>query len=187
MTESLALFSKTVRDVYLVGPYPTEIERRRGSFRATFARGHADNIWKVEAQGSAVMGTFGSQDRRARILNDGGTIRSSRPGGYLAVRTEYTKDARGAVRAKYQQPLRNLPNTFVRPIRAPKAHAAVFERIGRRVVPIAWLVKEVFIKGRRFMEKTRAVVEPKIPAIFQQKFNTVFTQLQNTLNRIGGR
>jgi hypothetical protein len=190
MTESLALFSKTVRDVYLVGPYPEYIERRTGSFRATFARGHADNIWKVEAQGSAVMGTFGSQDRRARILNDGGTIRSSRPGGYLAVRTEYTKDARGAVRAKYQQPLRNLPNTFVRmgpPRGGRQLRGTVFEKFGKRIVPIAWLVSYVVIIGRRFMERCEQQVGPRIPAIFQQKFNTVLTQLQNTLNRIGGR
>jgi hypothetical protein len=133
-----------------------------------------------------VIGTFGSADKRANILNTGGTIRPVRS-QFLAVRSEYTRDARGAVRAKYQQPLRNLPNTFVRPIRAPKAHAAVFERIGRRVVPIAWLVKEVFIKGRRFMERCEQQVGPRIPGIFQQKFNTVLTQLQNTLNRIGGR
>ena len=48
-----------------------------------------------------ITGTFGSEDRRARVLNDGtgylpgGVIRSSRPGGLLAMRSDFTKTRRG--------------------------------------------------------------------------------------------
>lgn len=186
MTQSLQLLSTTVREKYLMGPYPEQIERRTGSFRATFARGHPLNIWQVRAQGTQVLGTFGSSDRRARILNDGGVIRPVRS-QYLAVRTEFTKDSRGAVRAKYQQPLRQLHNTFVRPIRAPSAVAAVFERIGRRVVPIAWLVRFVLIRGRKFMESTQRDATPGIQMIFQQRMDVLITRMNDTLARIRGR
>jgi hypothetical protein len=184
MTEVLQLVSKTVRDDYLRGPYPEEIERRSGSFRATFARGHQDNIFRVESQGTKIIGTFGSQDKRARILNDGGTIRPTHS-QFLAVRTEFTKTAGGVVRPKYRGPLRGLPNTFVRPIRAPKAKAAVFERIGKRIFPIAWLVKEVFIRGRHFMEKTVAAVTPRAEEPFRRRFGEVINRFQQTLNRLG--
>lgn len=188
MTTSLALMSQTVRDRYLLGPYPTEIERRSGSFRATFARGHPDNIWEVRAQGTQVLGRFGSKDQRARILNDGGVIRPTRS-QFLAVRTEFTKTPRGLVQAKYQQPLRNLRNTFVRMGGQRGARAArgtVFERIGRRIVPIAWLVKYVLIRGRHFMEKTERTATPGIVTIFEQQFATMLTRVQHTLQRIGG-
>ena len=177
MTDSLQLISKTVRDKYLQGPYPQEIERRSGSFRATFARGHADNIWLVEAQGTRILGTFGSKDKRGRLLNDGGIVRSTRPGGFLAIRTEFTKTGRGIVRAKYQQPLRNIPNTFV-------AKNTVFERIGKRIIPIAWLRRFVTIIGRHFMEKTERVVKPLIPGIFRQELHTMATRVQQALDRI---
>jgi hypothetical protein len=179
MTRSLQLVSRTVRDDYLQGPYPTEIERRSGSFRATFARGHTENIWQVQASGTQILGTFGSKDKRARILNDGGIVRSSRPGGYLAIRTEYTKTGRGVVREKYRQSLRNLPNTFV-------AKGTVFERIGRRIVPIAWLRKFVTIRGRRFMEKTEQKATPGIQAIFREDLGGLLTRLQSTFDRLRG-
>ena len=186
MNETLTLLSKTVRDDFLRGPYPQEIERRSGSFRATFARGHADNIFQVRAEGTKIIGTFGSTDRRARILNEGGVIRP-RNSRFLAVRTEFTKTSGGVVRAKYQQPLRQLPNTFVRPIRAPRAKAAVFEKIGRRIIPIAWLVLYVLIKGRHYVEKTVSKATPQIGPIFERRFGMVITRLNQTLARVRGR
>lgn len=185
MRESLEYLSTVIRTDFLQGPYPQEIERRSGSFRATFQRGHPLNIFEVQARGTTVTGTFGSTDKRARILNEGGTIRPVRS-QYLAVRTEFTKTPRGVVREKYQQPLRNLPNTFVRPIRAPKARAAVFERIGRRLVPIAWLVREVTIKGRHFMERGSHKAAPGIHAIFQGRIDAMVTRLHETLRRVSG-
>lgn len=177
MTDSLGLLSRVIRDDYLQGPYPFQIERRSGSFRATFQRGHAENIWDVKARGTQVVGTFGSKDKRAKILNDGGTIRSTRPGGYLAIRTEFTKTGRGVVREKYRQSLRNLPNTFI-------AKGTVFERIGRRIIPIAWLRKQVTIDGRRFMEQGSRRANPGIQTIFQERFDTIISRLQAVLARI---
>jgi hypothetical protein len=183
MTDSLALVSKIVRDDYLQGPYPQEIERRSGSFRATFARGNPLNIWQVQAQGTSILGEFGSKDKRVHILNDGGTIRSSRPGGFLAIRSEFTKTPRGVVKAKYQVPLRQLPNTFVA---RPKGKGpTVFEKIGKRIVAIAFLVKQVTIKGRKFMQKTEAKADPGVQTIFRERFDTVLTKLQDTLRRLG--
>lgn len=179
MTDSLQYLSQVIRNDFLQGPYPQFIERRTGSFRATFARGHAENIWEVRATGTQVIGTFGSKDKRARILNDGGTIRSSRPGGYLAIRSEYTKTGRGVVREKYRQSLRNIPNTFI-------AKGTVFERIGRRIIPIAWLRRSVTIEGRRFMEQGEKKATPGIQAIFQQTFDMVLTRVQAALARIRG-
>ena len=51
MTEILELLSKTIREDYLEGPYPDEIQSRTGSFRKTFRRGQAGNIFRVEAGG----------------------------------------------------------------------------------------------------------------------------------------
>jgi hypothetical protein len=186
MREVLELVSETLRKQYLEGPYPEEIQSRSGGFRSTFRRGHPDNIFRVESQGTKIVGTFGSQDKRARILNDGGTIRPKHS-QFLAVRTEFTKTAGGVVRPKYRGPLRGLPNTFVRPIRAPKAKAAVFERIGKRIFPIAWLLKEVFIRGRHFMEKTVAAVTPRVEEPFRRRFGEVINRFQQTLNRLGRR
>lgn len=187
MTASLELFSRTLRQQYLRGPYPTEIERRTGSFAATFQRGHAENIFEVRQQGHVITGRFGSTDRRARILDEGGVIRP-RHGTYLAVRSDFTKTSGGVVRAKYQQPLRNLPNTFVRSIRAPKAKAAVFERLGRgrtaRVIPIAWLVTEVTITGRKFMEKTVNATRVGITEIWNTRLQAPLQRLQSTLGRL---
>ena len=52
MTEVLELVSTTLRKDFLEGPYPTEIQSRSGSFRTTFRRGHPDNIFRIESQGS---------------------------------------------------------------------------------------------------------------------------------------
>jgi hypothetical protein len=178
MTDSLEYLGKVVRDDYLQGPYPQEIERRSGSFRATFRRGHPDNIWEVKAQGTQIFGTFGSRDTRAHILNDGGTIRPTRS-QFLAIRTEFTKTGRGVVREKYQQPLRNIPNTFV-------AKQTVFERIGKRIIPIAWLRRSVSIVGRHFMQKGSQKAEPGIQEIFRAQFETVLNRVQQALARIRG-
>lgn len=183
MRESLEHVGESIRS-FLVGPYPEFIERRSGSFIASFRRGNAQNIWQVQSSGTTVLGTFGSNDKRANILNNGGTIRPVRS-QFLAVRTEFTKTPRGVVREKYQQPLRNLPHTFVRMRSATKG--TVFEKIGKRIVPIAWLVKEVFIKGRKFMEKGSTKAEPGIQAIFQARVNAVVNRLNETLQKIGGR
>ena len=186
MTECLELYSEILRKEHMEGPYPEEIQSRTGSLRRTFRRGQPNNIFQVSARGSTITGTFGSEDKRARILNEGGVIRPVRS-QYLAVRSDFTKTAGGVVRAKYQQPLRQLPNTFVRRISAPRAKAAVFERIGRRVIPIAWLVKYVFIKGRQYMQKTMTKATPQFAPIFEKRFTRIITQMNDTLRRIGGR
>jgi hypothetical protein len=185
MTECLELVSTTVRQDFLEGPYPEEIQSRSGSLRATFRRGHKDNIFRVESQGTKIIGTFGSTDKRARILNEGGVIRP-RSSQFLAVRTDFTKTSGGVVREKYRGPLRGLSNTFVRPIRAPRAKAAVFEKIGKRIVPIAWLVRYVLIKGRHFMQHTAAKTEPQFEWIFQRRFQQVTDRLNQTLQRLRG-
>ena len=114
-------------------------------------------------------------------------IRSSRPGGFLAVRSDFTKTAGGVVKAKYQAPLRGLPNTFVRPIRARKAKAAVFERIGKRIIPIAWLVEAVKIIGRHFLEKSVTKTQPQFTGIFSRRFQQVLDRMSQTLRNIRGR
>ena len=186
MRESLEIFSETLRKDFLEGPYPDEIQSRSGSFRSTFRRGHRDNIFRVESQGTKIIGTFGSQDKRARILNDGGVIRPTRS-KYLAVRTEFTRTSGGVVKAKYQQPLRNLPNTFVRmgsPRAGRQGRGTVFEKIGKRIIPIAWLVLYVVIRGRRFMEKTTTKATPRIQEVFQRRFQLVIDRLNSTLSKL---
>ncbi len=187
MTEVLELVSETLRKQYLEGPYPDEIQSRSGSFRSTFRRGHADNIWKVEAQGTKILGTFGSTDKRARILNDGGIIRP-RNSRFLAVRTDFTKTAGGVVKPKYRGPLRSVPNTFVRmgsPKGGRQGRGTVFEKIGKKIIPIAWLVLFVLIKGRHFAEKTVAAVTPRVEEPFSRRFGEMISRLQQTLDRLG--
>lgn len=186
MTESLELFSEVLRKEHMEGPYPEEIQSRTGSLRKTFRRGNPQNIFQVKAQGTKILGTFGSEDKRARILNEGGVIRP-KTSQYLAVRTEFTKTPGGVVREKYRGPLRGVPNTFVRMGSAREgrqARGTVFEKIGKKIIPIAWLVLFVVIKGRRFMQKTQAKAEPKIPGIFARRFQSVLDRLQQTLDRL---
>ena len=184
MTECLELYSEILRKEHMEGPYPDEIQSRSGSFRRTFRRGQPQNIFQVTARGSTITGTFGSEDQRARILNEGGVIYPRR-GPFLAVRSSFTKTAGGVVQAKYQQPLRQLPNTFVRRIhhRRGTAEAAVFEKRGRLIVPIAWLVRQVYIKGRQFMAKTLTKAAPRMPAIFERRFHMISEQMQKMLAR----
>jgi hypothetical protein len=184
MREGLEHLSQVIRDDYLQGPYPEEIERRSGRFRATFRRGDRDNIFQVTSEGTKILGTFGSRDVRAPILDQGGVIRPTRS-QFLAVRTDVTKDSRGVVKAKYRGPLRALPNTFVRPIRAPKAKAAVFERIGTMVHAIAWLVKEVFIPGRQYAQKGVTKATPGIVQRFQVRFDAVLNRANEMLRKLG--
>jgi hypothetical protein len=185
MTEALELVSTILRKEHMEGPYPEEIQSRTGSLRSTFRRGHKDNIFDVKAEGTKIVGTFGSQDKRARILNEGGVIRP-RHAQYLAVRTEFTKTAGGVVREKYRGPLRQVPHTFVR-MGDPKgprfARGTVFEKIGKKIIPIAWLVKYVLIKGRQYVQKTVAKATPRIPPIFERRFGEVLTRWQQTLQR----
>lgn len=188
MRESLEHVGESIRG-FLVGPYPEFIERRSGSFIATFRRGNSQNIFTVTSQGSVVTGTTGSTDIRGHILNDGGVIRP-KTSQFLAVRTEFTKTPRGVVQAKYQQPLRNIPNTFVvmgSPKNGRQGRGTVFERRGKRIVPIAWLVKYVVIVGRKFMQKGEAKATPGIQAIFQSRVDAVLTRFNETLKRVGLR
>lgn len=197
MTETLTLFSKTVREKFLKGPYPQEIERRTGSFAATFSRGNTENIFTVEARGSMVVATFGSQDIRARVLNEGtgylpgGVIKSKRPGGYLAIPTDAARTSpRGPLKAQYRnRSWRDVPNTFVG--RSRRGGLFIAQRSigsGRRrgsgFVVLAILVKEVRIAGRHFMEKTLAVVQPLIPGIFQTRFDRIIQRANETIAKI---
>jgi hypothetical protein len=188
MTESLEMISEILRKEHMEGPYPEEIQSRTGSFRKTFRRGQPNNIFQVTAQGSTITGTFGSTDKRARILNDGGVIYPRR-GPFLAVRSDFTKTAGGVVQAKYQQPLRQIPNTFVRPIKRRRglAELAVWEKIGKKtIIPIAWLVRQTYHVGRKFMEKTSAKAGPMIPPIFERRFQMVIDRMNQTLAKIRG-
>jgi hypothetical protein len=187
MTESLELFSSILRTEHLEGPYPGEIQSRSGSFRSTFRRGHPDNIFRVESQGTKITGTYGSKDKRGRLLDQGG-VNYPRSGPFLAVRSEFTKTPGGVVRAKYQQPLRQIPNTFVRPIKKRRglAELAVWEKIGGTIIPIAWLVRQTFHVGRKFMSKTEAKAGPRIPEIFERRFQIVIDRMNQTLAKLRG-
>jgi len=182
MTEGLEILSTTLRTDFLQGPYPTEIERRSGRFRASFKRGDKDNIFRVKSEGTKIVGTLGSQDVRAHILDQGGTIRPTRS-QFLAIRTDFTLTGRGVVREKYRGPLRGLPNTFVQRTRSGKL--GVFEKFGKRIELIAVLVKSVFIRGRHFMDKGVSKATPAIVEHFNVRFQAVFTRLNDTLRKLG--
>ena len=183
MTEGLEFLSTTLRTKYLRGPFPTEIERRTGRFAASWARGDRDNIFTVVQEGPKLIGTLGSQDVRAHILNQGGVIRPTRS-QFLAIRTEITRDARGVVLPKYRGPLRNVRNTYVR--RTASGKLGVFERIRKNVsVMIALLVKSVTIRGRQYAEKGLREATPGIVARFEARFNTVVQRMNDTLRKLG--
>lgn len=196
MTEVLTLFSKTVREKYLRGPYPMEIARRSGSFAATFVRGHRENIFTVRAEGTSVLGTYGSSDIRAQVLDEGtgylpgGVITSKRAGGYLAIPTNAARTSPGG-RLKHQyanRSWREVPNTFVG--RSKKGGLYIARKIGRgrnaRIEVLANLVKSVRIAGRHFMQKTLAVVHPQLSPIFQQRFDRIIQHVTATISRLRG-
>ena len=145
--------------------------------------GTCDNIWRFSTRDQRTRHVW-LKDKRARILNDGGTIGPCAASSWRFGR-EFTKTRRGVVRAKYQQPLRNIPNTFV--VMRGSNKGTVFERIGKRIVPIAWLRKFVFIRGRKFMEKTERFATAAVYRIFQARMTMLVTRLNDTLSRFGGR
>jgi hypothetical protein len=188
MTAGLQLLSKTVREKYLAGPYPEEIQSRTGSFRATFQRGHRENIFQVESRGTQIIGTFGSRDIRAQVLNDGtgflpGGVIKPKGHPYLAIPTSAAKTASGG-RLQHQyanRPLREVPDLF--PYTTKKGSLALARRRGNRLEVLFILVRQVKIKGRQFLQKARDASFPGIVTEFQQTFTTVIRQVESALRR----
>jgi hypothetical protein len=189
MTQGLELLSSTIRQEFLVGPYPAEIQSRSGGFRATFVRGHRENIFKVESRGTQILGTFGSNDVRAQVLDEG---TGSLPGGvirpvrskYLYIPVSFAKTASGATKRAYLQP-RAIPNTFVRP--NPRGGFFLFQRMRQKVIELIGLLKSsVKITGRHFMQKGLNRSLPGIEQGFRTMVTTIVDRANQTLSRLRG-
>jgi hypothetical protein len=195
-TQGLELISKTMRERFLSGPYPENVEARSGHLRATWKRGHADNVFTVVTQGPLITGTLGSKAVQARILNEGsaylpgGVIRPTH-GQYLAIPTALAKSGSGVVKAEYRKPLRQIPNLYLARTRSGKLYAA--ERIsGRRSSRLQrilfWLVRSVTIKGRFYIDKSVNTSRAEVIGLFQVMITTIVDRTNQTIGKArGGR
>lgn len=189
MHKSLDYVSEVMRRDFLSGPYPTEIERRSGSFAATWRRGHPQNIHEVRSQGLSFIGRLGSEDRRARILAVGGTIRPTGGRRFLTIPTGFAKTATGQVKAEYRRPAREIPNTFL--IRRG-TRLTIWQSTGQRrrrgrlsevAKPIFFLVPSVTIRGRFYHTKTERKADPGVQALWRELIVTIEKQAQPRLSR----
>lgn len=193
MTKSLEHLSEVVRKDYLSGPYPTEVERRSGSFQATWRRGGKENIFEVTSKGMTFEGKLGSTDRRARILAVGGTIRPTGGRKFLTIPTGFAKTPTGQTKREYMRPARQIPNTFLTRNKstgqltiwqatAPRRRSS--QRLSEVAKPIFFLVREVTIKGRFYHTKAEKKATPGVNKIWQDDMTLLVKRGQETLNRI---
>jgi hypothetical protein len=180
MTQGLEDISEVTRRDYLSGPYPTHLQPRTQRLRASMRRSDRDNIFRVDARETTVIGELGTQVIYGRIHEVGGVIRPKH-GLYLAIRTEFTKTGGGVVRPQYRGPLRLVPNTFVR--RTSTGSLGVFQRIGQRVMAIAWLVKQVTIPARPYLGPGVQKAFPRVVARFQAVVDAISRAATETLRR----
>jgi hypothetical protein len=185
MHRSLDYLSEVMRKNYLSGPYPTEIERRGGSFQASWRRGHPQNIHEVEAQGTKIHGRLGSKDRRAKILAVGGTIRPTGGRQFLAIPTERAKTPRGVTKAEFDRPLRQIPGLFLQRARSGGLFAA--RKRGSGLEVLFNLVRQATIRGRHYDEKAVRKATPGVQGFWRDLVGTILGRAQQTIRRVRGR
>jgi hypothetical protein len=183
---SAFMVTRTAQKNYLSGPRPSRLGVVTNRLRGSLSEGDPNFIFDVQRQQARVTVTAGTNVSYAITHEPPGgrpeTIIKPKKGKYLAVPSSFATTAAGALKDKYNRPLRQVANTFVRSIKAPKAEAAVFERIGKRIIPIAWLVKSVTIKARPFLAPALRDSTQWITERFQQGLRRVEKRI-NALSR----
>lgn len=171
VTEGLEIVASLVRTKYLSGPYPRYLQPRTGGLRASWQRGHQQNIWSLTAKGLVIHGEVGSRIHR-QIHETGGTITPKRS-RYLRIPTQFIKTPAGVVRGPYQvADARSIPNTFIRKTRAGTLAIWQVQVSGRKgarssIIPIFWLKPSVFIPARPVKEPAERDATPPITANIQ--------------------
>lgn len=105
-----------------------------------------------------VVAYVGASTPYARIHEEGGTIRP-KAAQYLTIPTRHAMTPAGVIRGG----ARSFPNTFVRKTRS--GNPAIFQRRGKQVVPLFWLVKSVKVKAKRYL---RTGLEDKLDTVYRR-------------------
>jgi len=133
---------------------PPGLQRRSGDLIDSFVPG----VTPMGVGLNDLASWLATRSKYAQTHEEGGTVRSKRPGGYLTIpiSTEYggrALEPRGSVKSKYLD-LRSVPNMFVQ--RSKKGNLILFEKVGTGIVPMFVLKKSVDIPPRlRFFEMFR--------------------------------
>lgn len=182
MTESLQLVSATSQREFLSGPYPTHLQPRTRRLRASMKRGDRDNIFRVDAQDTRIIGEVGTNVEYARIHEVGGIIRPKR-GQFLAIPTEAIKTPTGLIQSRYRvESFRQVPNTFIR--RSRSGSPGIYERFSGGIRRIAHLLRQVTMPPRPFLGTALQRSQTSITERFQLMVQTIIDRANQTLRNV---
>jgi len=153
MLKAVRWFRKKHEIARLSGP--PGLHRRTGDFVRSF-------VPDVSPPGTGILDLgswLATRSKYAPTQEAGGTLRSNRPGGYLAIPITQEHGGRaltpgGVLKGKYVGGLRNVPGLF--PKKSKRGNLILFEKVGKGLVPQFALKKSVDIPPRlRFFNMFR--------------------------------
>jgi hypothetical protein len=181
---SAFMVTKTAQKSYLSGPRPGRLGVVTNRLRSSLAEGSPAFIFDVQRQQARVTVTMGTNVKYATTHEPPGgqretVIRSKRSGGYLAVPTALAKTGTGALKDKYNMPLRQIAGLFLARSADKRTLFAAIKtpatgrqrRSGFQV--LFWLVKQVKIPARPFIAPALRDSTQWITERFQQGLRRV--------------
>jgi hypothetical protein len=176
---SAFMVTRTAQKNYLSGPRPSRLGVVTNRLRGSLTEGDPEFIFDVQRQTARVTVTAGTNVGYARtheppVGQTETVIKSKRPGGFLAVPTALAKTGAGALKDKYNMPLRQIAGLFVARSADKRTLFAAIKtpatgrqrRSGFQV--LFWLLKSVKIPARPFLRTALADSTQWITERFQQ-------------------
>lgn len=183
MRASLFQTTRIAQKSYLSGPRPGRLGVITNRLRGSLSEGKPGFIMNVERNTFQITGTVGTNVEYATTHEppDGRTetiIKSSRPGGFLAVPTAFAKTPAGALKDIYNRPLRQIEGLFIARAKSGTLFAAIkSSATGRqrssKFTPLFWLLKSVKIPARPFLAPALKDATPWIQERFQKGVHAV--------------
>lgn len=177
---SLFMVSRTAQRDYLSGPRPGRLGVVTNRLRGSLSEGNPELILQMEEQAAIVRGRVGTNVEYAPAHEFGAIIRPRRA-KYLKIPLSAVKTPAGAVRSRYQGG--RLPNTFVQ--RSRRGNLIIFQRVGKRLLALFLLVKQVTIPKRPFLNPALRDRTPDIQARFAQALRRMEQRANVLLRRRG--
>lgn len=178
-----ALFHTTAiaQKRYLSGPRPQHLGVITGRLRSSLSEGASELVFDISRLQGQVRGTIGTNVLYAAVHEYGGVIRPRRA-THLFIPGRAIRTATGAVQSAYNRPLRQIPQTFVRP--NPRGGWLVFQRISSTSIKLLGVLKSsVRIPARPFLNPALHDATPWILQRFGQGAARVEQRITALLRR----
>jgi phage gpG-like protein len=174
MAARASLFQTTrlAQKHYLSGPRPSRLGVVTNRLRGSLSEGAPELIVDVQRQALKVHGRIGTNVIYAPMHEFGAVIKPKK-GRYLAIPTALAKTPAGALKDRYNRPLREIEHLFIARSRSGTLFAAERQpatgRQQRSVFRVLfWLVRRVTIPARPFLNPALRDATPWIQERFQQ-------------------